>query len=106
MHRAVESAAFANSERRAQRMEMVRFLVDELKVDVNTMDVPEGKKYPNHWGTPMAYALIAKDGGGDVGEEIVRFLLDVNLFRPKWRGLDMVYMIDRASTFALTEDPC
>ena len=75
MHRAVESAAYADSERRAERMEMMRFLVDELRVDVNAIDVPEGKKYPNHWITPMAYAVIAKDGEGDGGEEVVRFCL-------------------------------
>jgi hypothetical protein len=56
-------------------MEMMRFLVDELRVDVNAIDVPEGKKYPNHWITPMAYAVIAKDGEGDGGEEVVRFCL-------------------------------
>lgn len=87
LHRAVESAAYADPERRAQRMEMVSFLVEELGVDVDGMDVPEGEKRPNHWGTPMAYAVPAKTGDGDGGEEVVRFLLEVCLLNCVWKGL-------------------
>lgn len=66
LHRAVESTESAMPE----RMEMVRFLVEEMG-----MDVPEGAKWPNHWGTPMAYA--AHTSGG---EEVVRYLLEVSFF--------------------------
>ena len=78
MHSAVESAAFAarngESEKEAQNMEMVRFLVGEIGCDVNGMDVPEGLMPGNHFGTPLNYAAHA--GGG---EGVVKYLLDVSL---------------------------
>ena len=77
LHRAVEGAASASAERRGQKMEMIAFLIDELKVDVNAMDVPEGEQRPNHWGTPMAYAVPIRQGMGDDGAEVVRYLLEV-----------------------------
>lgn len=55
---------------------MVRYLVEEAGLDVNGMDVEEGEQKPNHWGTPMAYAVGAKDGEGDGGAEVVRFLME------------------------------
>lgn len=75
LHRAVESAAYASPESRAQKMEMVRFLVDEQGVAINGMDTPEGEQRPNHWGVPIAYAVPATSGEGDEGVEVVRYLL-------------------------------
>jgi hypothetical protein len=66
LHRAVASAAQSAS---SERMEMVRYLVDELGLDVNQMDT-DGQ-LPNHCGPPLCYA--AK---GSQGEEVVRFLLE------------------------------
>lgn len=78
LHSAAESAAFAardaHSEKEAQRMEMVRFLVEEIGCNVNGIDVPEGLMPGNHFGTPLNYA--AHTGGG---EGVVRYLLDVSL---------------------------
>ena len=54
-------------------MALVRFLVEEMGCDVNAMDVPEGEKYGNHYGTPVNY--VAHGSGG--GEMVVRYLLEV-----------------------------
>lgn len=72
LHRAVGAAAGSSddNERLPVRMAMVKYLVDELGLDVNAMDT-EGTK-PNHWGTPLCYAAQVAHGG----EEVVRFLLD------------------------------
>ena len=69
LHRAVEGASSGESE----RMEMVRFLVEEMGCDVNGMDMPEDKRYPAHYGTPLNYA--ARNAGADV----VKYLLEVSL---------------------------
>ena len=58
-----------------KKMELVRFLVEELKCDVNGMDVPEGEEWGNHYGTPLNYVAHGGGGGGDEG--VVRFLLEV-----------------------------
>ena len=79
LHRAVEGAASASFERRGLKMEMVEFLVEELKVDVNAMDVPEGEQRPNHWGTAMAYAVPIRQGTADQGVAVVEYLLKVGL---------------------------
>ncbi|KAL8699463.1 MAG: hypothetical protein Q9201_005990 [Fulgogasparrea decipioides] len=75
LHRAVQSAAYASPTNKEERMEMVRYLVEEAGLDVNGMDVKEEEQKPNHWGSPMAYAVGAKDGKGDGGAEVVRFLM-------------------------------
>ncbi|KAL8819391.1 MAG: hypothetical protein Q9191_007745, partial [Dirinaria sp. TL-2023a] len=76
LHRAVEGAASSSSlERRGPKMELVRFLVEELKVDINLMDVPDGEQRPNHWGTPMAYAVPVRQGTADQGATVVEYLL-------------------------------
>lgn len=62
----------AGLESRAERMAMVRFLVEEFGADVNGMDVREGQRLPNHWGTPAAYAVHANGEEGDRGREVVR----------------------------------
>ena len=70
LHYAASAAAFHHDdEYQAIRMAMVKYLVDELGLDVNAMDC-EGQ-WPNHWGTPLCYACRGDDGG-----EVVRFLLD------------------------------
>lgn len=57
---------------------MVKFLVEECGADVNGMDVEEGQRLPNHWGTPAAYAVHANGGEGDRGREVVGWLLEVS----------------------------
>ncbi len=50
-------------------MMMVKFLVEEVGLDVNGLD-EEGR--PNHWGTPINYAAHASGG-----KEVVEYLLQV-----------------------------
>jgi len=52
------------------RMDMVRYLVDDVGLDVNAIDSEECM--PNFWGTPICYA--AKNPYDHI--EVVRFLLD------------------------------
>lgn len=59
-------------------MAMVKLLVEECGADVNGMDVAEGQRLPNHWGTPAAYAVHANWGEGDRGREVVGWLLEVS----------------------------
>ena len=73
LHRAVEGAAAAASSSSSERMAMVRFLVEEVGCDVNGMDMPEDKRYPAHYGTPLNYAAHM---GGEV--EVVKYLLEVS----------------------------
>lgn len=68
LHRAAESAATCDAADKAERMAMIRFLVEEEGLDVNRIDT-EGR-LPKHWGTPVTYA--AKGKGGD---DVVRYLL-------------------------------
>ncbi|MCJ1465298.1 hypothetical protein MMC07_003915 [Pseudocyphellaria aurata] len=68
LHVAVERAAMCHVSSKPTRMAMVRFLVEEERLDVNQMDTD--KQLENHWGTPIAYA--AKESGG---EDVVRYLL-------------------------------
>ena len=71
LHRAAGAAASCkDGERLTIRMAMVKYLMDDLGIDINTMDT-EGQM-PNHWGTPLCYAAQPPRGGVDV----VRFLLD------------------------------
>ena len=70
LHRAVEGASSGESE----RMEMVRFLVEEMGCDVNGMDMPEDKRYPAHYGTPLNYAARSARV-----VEVVKYLLEVSL---------------------------
>ncbi|KAL1988952.1 hypothetical protein VTN96DRAFT_6941 [Rasamsonia emersonii] len=65
LHKAVSGAAHSKDS-----MEIVKYLVDELGMDVNQMDT-DGK-LPDHWGPPLCYAAKWRDGG----EEVVRFLLE------------------------------
>lgn len=67
LHRAVEGASSGAPE----RMDMVRFLVEEMGCDVNGMDMPEDKRYSAHYGTPLNYA--AHKGGA---VEVVMYLLE------------------------------
>ena len=49
---------------------MVKYLVEELDLDINAQDDGEGR--PNFWGTPLCYAAHWQSGGKDV----VQYLLD------------------------------
>ncbi|CVL04059.1 uncharacterized protein FMAN_14847 [Fusarium mangiferae] len=55
---------------RKERAEMLMFLVDEMKLDINSMDstVPY-RAY--HWGTPLCYAAVKENGA-----HVVRWLLE------------------------------
>ncbi|KAI1047063.1 hypothetical protein LB505_010199 [Fusarium chuoi] len=55
---------------RKERAEMLMFLVDEMKLDLNSMDstVPY-RAY--HWGTPLCYAAVKENGA-----HVVRWLLE------------------------------
>ncbi|KAM5369161.1 hypothetical protein ACJA88_010634 [Fusarium oxysporum] len=55
---------------RNERAEMLVFLVDEMKLDINAMDstVPY-RAY--HWGTPLCYAAVKEKGA-----HVVRWLLE------------------------------
>ncbi|MCJ1260738.1 hypothetical protein MMC22_000600 [Lobaria immixta] len=68
LHRAAESAATCDAADKPKRMAILRFLVEEERLDVNRMDT-DGQ-LPNHWGTPVAYAAKGKGG-----EDVVRYLL-------------------------------
>ena len=70
LHLAVQSASSGKSE----RMEMVRFLVEDMGCDVNAMDKPADKRYSAYYGTPLNYAAYA---GGAI--EVVKYLLEVSL---------------------------
>ena len=58
----------------AAAMDLVKYLVDELRVDVNAMDVPEGQPLPNRHGTPLNYAIMGYRDRRS--EDVVRFLLE------------------------------
>ena len=60
-----------------KRMALVRFLVEDLECDVNGMDVEEGQKFGNHYGTPINYVAHGS-GGGKSAERVVRYLLEVS----------------------------
>lgn len=64
LHAAAECAA-SSAAKKPARMAMLRYLVKEERLDVNT----EGR-LPNHWGTPIAYAAMGQDG-----EDAVQYLL-------------------------------
>lgn len=69
LHLAVANASSGSP----NMMEMVRFLVEEMGCDVNGKDMPEDKRYPLHFGTPINYAARA----GAV--EVMKYLLEVSL---------------------------
>lgn len=68
LHRATGSAATCDAADKAERMAMVKFLVEEEGLDVNRLDT--GGQLPDHWGTPVAYAAKGKGG-----EDVLRYLL-------------------------------
>ncbi|KAG9604469.1 hypothetical protein KCU77_g1522, partial [Aureobasidium melanogenum] len=67
LHSAVD-AAFDGTE---LRLEMIRYLVDDVTLDVIALDAPG--ELPNYWGTPLCYAAR---WSGDGSENVVRFLLE------------------------------
>ncbi|KAK7431851.1 hypothetical protein QQZ08_001469 [Neonectria magnoliae] len=79
LHRAAEDAAAARVDpgaddggdataRQRERAGMLRFLVDELKLDVNAMDSDIPRHF--HWGTPLCYAATKPNS-----EALVKWLL-------------------------------
>ena len=73
LHNAVCSAASASGcgvDRLPIRMEMVKFLVEELEMDVNAVDAEAPK--PWCFGPPLAYAVKVRK----CREEVVRYLLE------------------------------
>ncbi|KAF5979293.1 hypothetical protein FCOIX_5349 [Fusarium coicis] len=65
-----DEAAGDEARTRKERAEMLVFLVDEMKPDINAMDssVPY-RAY--HWGTPLCYAAVKEKG-----VHVVRWLLE------------------------------
>lgn len=59
---------------REERMEMIRHLVDHLRIDVNIPDQPPGWRLGNFYGMPLHYVAF-KLGTGDA-KEVTFFLLD------------------------------
>ncbi|PNP83867.1 hypothetical protein FNYG_02555 [Fusarium nygamai] len=53
-----------------ERAEMLVFLVDEMKLDINAMDSPVPYR-AYHWGTPLCYAAVKEKG-----VHVVRWLLE------------------------------
>ncbi len=58
----------------AERMAMVRHLVDTLGLDVNAPDQPAGMMLGNHYGTPLCYVAVGSSNGDC--KEVTQFLLD------------------------------
>ncbi|KAJ3549350.1 hypothetical protein NM208_g545 [Fusarium decemcellulare] len=56
--------------RKKAKGEILRFLVDDLKLDVNATDT-DIPHHANHWGTPLCYAATKING-----EAVVRWLLE------------------------------
>lgn len=75
------AACGAGEEELDRKMELVRFLVEELGVDVNCMDVDveKGERLGNHYGTPLNYVAHGSGGAGEREERVVRYLLEVSL---------------------------
>ena len=59
----------------AERMAMVRHLVDTLGLDPNAPDQPEGFRLGSHWGSPLCYVAGPMVGDRDC-RNVVWFLLD------------------------------
>lgn len=64
---AAEYAA-SSAAKRPERMAMLRYLVEEERLDFNRIDMEV--QLPNHWGTAIAYAAMGQDG-----EDAVQYLL-------------------------------
>ena len=83
LHMAACSAAAGGANRveiRERNMELVRYLVEEMGCDVNGMDVPDGERYGNHYGTPINYVAHGSGDGSGGEETVVRYLLEVSFF--------------------------
>ncbi|KAL2672625.1 hypothetical protein Neosp_013338 [[Neocosmospora] mangrovei] len=64
------STGSKEAERKRAKLEMVRFLVEEVKLDVNAMDT-DIPHHARHLGTPICYAASKSNG-----EAVVRWLLE------------------------------
>jgi len=82
LHKAAEQAAAdgadpaavdesAQSGKKAERAAMLRYLVDELGLDVNQMDEPAPYSFLSHYGTPIHYAARWPTGAA-----VVKWLLE------------------------------
>ncbi|KAI8651540.1 hypothetical protein NCS55_01399300 [Fusarium keratoplasticum] len=58
------------AERKIAKLEMLRFLIEEVKLDVNAMDT-DIPHHAHHLGTPICYAASKSNG-----EAVVRWLLE------------------------------
>ncbi|CAI6336629.1 unnamed protein product [Periconia digitata] len=70
-------------QRRREREEMLRYLVDELGLDVNAQDSDSDAAKRRHYGTPLNYAVQHKDGVA-----VVRWLLQKGA-DPTLKGISM-----------------
>lgn len=71
---------------------MVRYLVDELGLDVNAVDTVE--KMPNHWGSPLCYAAHTGADAREVGVFLLERGADP-LVRDCWDGFDAFGLAER-----------
>ncbi|RSL82817.1 hypothetical protein CEP51_004923 [Fusarium floridanum] len=67
---ASESAMNKEAERKRAKLKMLRFLVEDVKLDVNAMDT-DIPHHARHLGTPICYAASKANG-----EAVVRWLLE------------------------------
>lgn len=65
-----EEEAADSAQRRRQRADMLRYLVDELGLEVNTMDT-DVQGHAEYWGPPVSYAAARRRG-----ERVVAWLLE------------------------------
>lgn len=65
----IDDAKAALARRKQERAEMLRFLVDDLKLDINAMDTKVLRAF--HWGTPLCYAATKPNG-----EAVAKWLLE------------------------------
>ncbi|KAM5344290.1 hypothetical protein ACJ41O_012827 [Fusarium nematophilum] len=63
-----DDKASSLAKHKKERGEMLRFLIEELNLDINAMDTDVQRAY--HWGTPLCYVATKQNG-----EAVARWLL-------------------------------
>lgn len=106
LHFAVERAGASGNthDLHASGMAIVKFLVEELGVDVNQLDRPDERRLANHWGTPLSY-LRLEDPRSESTMNTISYLLGKGA-NPDMKNRDGIAAIDRLSSvenYALIE---
>ena len=76
---------------------MIRYLVDELKLDVNARDQPHHSQMPWYWGRPIDYVAFNGQSNSNC-TWVVGFLLD--------RGADLEYAEAAARDHLMRNEEC